>query len=323
MESSAALAETRAYLASPAALDAVNLDPYWPKWDSPYWRMLLLFEMGLASEIPGDLARAFAASLDARCLRFFPYRVEDVPKGFPHQKIPCHCQLGCAAQMLAAAGVDVDAALPWVRPWLLRYQMADGGLNCDEAAYLRERPHSSILSTLPPLEAVLRATARPFTPDEERFLDRGARYLIERRLCRSISRGGALMDPTFLEPTFPRFYDYDVLRGLSFLLEWAERLERPLPEAAIAETVAHLEARERRDGGIAVGRRAFAGVATFRPAPGEDPHGGWTARVPAAHFSLLDAVSVEGERSPHLERAWTGARARLERLRARGLVVAS
>ena len=38
-------------------------------------------------------------------------------------------------QVLAASGIDVERALPWIKPWFVRYQMADGGLNCDEAAY--------------------------------------------------------------------------------------------------------------------------------------------------------------------------------------------
>ena len=39
-------------------------------------------------------------------------------------------------QIIAACGVEVDRALPWARPWFVRYQMSDGGLNCDSDAYL-------------------------------------------------------------------------------------------------------------------------------------------------------------------------------------------
>ena len=55
-----------------------------------------------------------------------------VPGGAdPHRDVSCHCALGSIHQVLAACGVDVDRALPWIRPWFVRYQMADGGLNCD------------------------------------------------------------------------------------------------------------------------------------------------------------------------------------------------
>ncbi|MBL7671447.1 MAG: hypothetical protein JNM39_13260 [Bdellovibrionaceae bacterium] len=40
------------YLSSPGALDSIERDPYWPKWDSPWWHMSLLNEMDLAKEIP-------------------------------------------------------------------------------------------------------------------------------------------------------------------------------------------------------------------------------------------------------------------------------
>ena len=40
------------YLASPEAVASLERDPYWPKWETPWWRMLLLFEMGLADRIP-------------------------------------------------------------------------------------------------------------------------------------------------------------------------------------------------------------------------------------------------------------------------------
>jgi hypothetical protein len=33
------------YLASCKALESIEADPYWPKWDSPWWQMLLLHEM--------------------------------------------------------------------------------------------------------------------------------------------------------------------------------------------------------------------------------------------------------------------------------------
>ena len=85
-------------------------------------------------------------------------RVNPLPEGVdPHRGYPCHCQLGNVYQVLAAYGLDVDKKLPWIRPWFLRYQMADGGLNCDNDAYLAtsECP-SSMVGTIAAFEAVLR-----------------------------------------------------------------------------------------------------------------------------------------------------------------------
>lgn len=47
-----ALAKSISYLSSAEALQSIERDPYWPKWDSPWWHMSLLNEMDLAQEIP-------------------------------------------------------------------------------------------------------------------------------------------------------------------------------------------------------------------------------------------------------------------------------
>ena len=63
---------------------------------------------------------------------------------------------------------------------------------------------SSIVSTLPPLEAILWHTDREFTEQEAVFLDEGARYLIEHRLVCS-KQNGNVIDTDWLKPCFPRF----------------------------------------------------------------------------------------------------------------------
>lgn len=255
------------------ALDAIARDPYWPKWDGPWWRMVLLWEMGLAPRLPKACVDALTRAIDSHCLHHFPIRADEVPPGVdPVRQVPCHCQIGTVYQVLAAAGADVDAALPWIRPWFLKYQLPDGGLNCDEAAYTRPVPRSSFLSTLPPLEAVLFCTPREFTPQERAFVDRGAHYLIRRRLCRSLSKGGVI-DESWLKPCFPRFYFYDVLRGLRFLARWSVRFGQALP-GGLTDLVRNAD----------LGRRDFAGTLTRKLIAGA-----WE-RGPASTFALLDGV---------------------------------
>src|SRR5262249_32545141 len=152
-------------------------------------------------------------------------------------------------------GLDAEREVPWLRAWFPRYQLADGALNCDEEAYTRPVPRGSIVSTLPPLEALLFDARGPLSPAEEAFLDRGAAYLLARRLFRSISKGGAPIDPALLEPCFPRFYHYDVLRGLAFVAAWAERRAKPLPAEAIAEAAAAIARGADAAGRIAARRR--------------------------------------------------------------------
>jgi hypothetical protein len=309
-----ALAETIDSLASDETVRSLEADPYWPKWDGPWWRMVLLHELGIAGAIPKRAVETLTRSLTASWLPFFPLTLAEVPAGKdPVRSVACHCALGCIYQVLTATGVAVDREIPWIRPWFLRYQLPDGGLNCDEAAYTRPVPRSSVVSTLPALEAILYAAPRPLSDAEVSFLDRGARYLIERRLLRSVSGGGKLMDESWLRPTFPRFYDYDLLRGLAWLVRWARELGRELPEEAVRESVAALEKLAPTGGLVAVGQRAWEPVKTrFLE------NGAWKSGAPARTFKLLDEVSVVGNMSVWLTRSWFETSRGLAGLRAEG-----
>lgn len=298
--------DTLSYLRSQAALDALEADAYWPKWTNPFWHMLVLEELGLAGRIPVAVAEALARSM-RRLLPTFPLDESELPAGVdPVRGVPCHCQLGNAYRLLRAAGVDPDAALPWVRPWFLRYQLPDGGLNCDEAAYRRPTPRSSFLSTLPALEAILSAT-RPLSDAERLFLARGARWLTDRGLFRSLSKR-AVARAEFLLPCFPRFYDYDVLRGLRFLARYASEPGADVPRDALEDALAIVE--DLAPGGVVrVGRQGCASAGTRAPTA----TGAWARLPDAFRAPLLDEVSRVGEASVALTREWAEVRAAFPR----------
>jgi hypothetical protein len=54
-------------------------------------------------------------------------------------------------------------------------------------------------------------------------------YLLERGLFRS-KRTGAVIDEAWLQPSLPRFYQYDVLRGLRLVARWGRA---PIPREAL------------------------------------------------------------------------------------------
>jgi len=300
-----------AYLASDAALASLDRDAYWPKWDSPWWHALLLFELGEARHIPDRAARALAAATDRMPLHIFAIHDHEKPPGFdPRRDMQCHCALGSLTQVLLACGVPLPA---WFEPWFARYQMADGGLNCDETAYLAtgECP-SSMVGTIASFEAMRRLA--PADP----FVARAAQFLVERRLTEgSPTRHNAEerdAAPKWLLPCFPRFYFYDVLRGLSALASWARDTGSVLPRAAIAPVVEHL-ARTFPDGVVRIGREGFAGTGTLALRDGQ-----WVREPVAVRFPLLDGTSAIGSASPALTRQWTATRAALLELLERDLV---
>jgi hypothetical protein len=300
------------YLKSDIAIKTVDADAYWPKWNAPWWHMLLLHEMGETKHIPKVMIERYIASLNRLPLKIFPIHPEEMPDGIdPYRGSPCHCQLGNVYQVLSAWGVDVDKELPWIRPWFLRYQMADGGLNCDNEAYLvKDECPSSMVGTIAAFEAVLLHTPRPWTPEEKNFLDEGAQFLMERKLMLgSFTKYNSSERKSAEEWTklcFPRFYLYDVLRGLSALALWAEKTNQSLPKESIADATNFLSLHF-PDGNLKIGRQSFEGAGTIL----QSSSGEWIRNQPATFFSLLEKVSVVGEVSPFLSKQWLETKERI------------
>ena len=133
------------------------------------------------------------------------------------------------------------------------------------------------------LEAVLYLTKRGYTDAEAGFLDMGAQHLIEHRLVCSKSNG-SVINEKWLKPFFPRYFEYDILRGLSYLVEWSRRREQPLSFEIIEKGLDRL-ANYLTDSGIVIARRV------------NDKNGDWRGRA----FPLMKADSEVGTTSalPH------------------------
>lgn len=298
-EYSSALYRSVEYLESDGALKSIKTDPYWPKWNSPWWHMALLHEMGLAEMIPQKIAHAMLEAIDKHYLHYFPFTEKDAPAGTDFRTVMCHCGLASMYKIFYACDIEVDEALPWVREWFLKYQMPDGGLNCDETAYTKPSPKSSMVSTLPALEAIITCSRHKFSEEEINFLDRGAKYIINHRLIRSTA--GAVIDETWKQLCFPRFYEYDILRGFSFLAKWSAVRGRELPEEIISEGVDIIKSHLDEKGEfIVVKRRSYEGAKTFVISN----DGSYTPKKAATTFPLLELVSKKDELSPYLTNEW-------------------
>ena len=255
------------------------------KWDGSWWQLAILCEMGEVERIPRSVVYSALEQLKHGAWQEFVITGHDAPQTeTDKEKMDlCHCELGVFYMILSACGRDTDTELPWIRKWFLQHQLSDGGLNCEPDAYLKSGK-SSIVSSLPPLEAVLFFTDRDYTDAEKRFLDNGARYLIEHRLVCS-KEGGVVINPEWLKPLFPRFFEYDILRGLYYLVEWSRRRGKPLPKDVIEEGIERLKSFTR-------GKRIVMGRQV------NDRYGEWHG--PA--FPLMESVSGVGQESPYLTR---------------------
>ncbi|MEK6624432.1 MAG: hypothetical protein AABY86_05670, partial [Bdellovibrionota bacterium] len=293
-----ALRKTLAYLSSPIAVQSLERDPYWPKWDGPWWHMLLLHEMGLVKVIPSTIIAKMVEILKEHYLTVFPIKQEEVPAGIdPYRQLACHCAVGSIYQVLFDYGIEVDDELPWMRPWFLRYQLPDGGLNCDEQAYTKQTPKSSIVSTLPCLEAVLFCHKHHLTPQEMVFLDRGANYLLRQKLFRKVSSGEVIRQD-WREIKFPRFYEYDFLRGFYFLAKWREQSGLPIPDELVEEVEILVE-HQMTSEGLKLKRYNLFDKRSYNPGTNEF----WAWGL-ASEFDLMKAVSFDGAPCSPLTKKW-------------------
>ena len=299
------------YLNSEAAIQSIERDAYWPKWDSPWWHMSVLFEMGHANLIPRRVVDKIIHQMNAQYLRFFPiYEDEVVQEIDPYTKIPCHCQLGNMYQILRTIKSDIDTHIPWIRPWFIKYQLPDGGLNCEDEAY-RHSKKSSIASSLPVFEAMMLCAEQSELSEEETlFLDQAAKYVIDHHLIYKTS--GEMMDPDFIMLQFPRFYSYDVLRGLTFLVRWKAYRRSNTADAVIIEGFDLLQDKLSKEEHpqLRVERSDLSKTRTRN----HISDGEWHYGAPADYFPLLKEVNTVGKVSPFLTREYDLAKARFDAL---------
>jgi hypothetical protein len=121
-------------------------------------------------------------------------------------------------------GQDVDGIVER----LMDEQLEDGGWNCEaENGSVRSSFHTTI-NVLEGLLAHERATGA--SPEAVEVRRRGEEYLLERELFRRKS-SGEVVNPAWLQFSFPPRWHYDVLRGLEYFRDVGEPLDRRLDEA--------------------------------------------------------------------------------------------
>lgn len=279
------------------SLNSIKLDPYWPKWDSPWWKAVLLLECGQAELIPRRFIDTLIVTVDAHYLHTFPVQESQIPESCdPYRHIICHCALGTLCKLMVACGEKVFERLPWVYEWFIMYQLPDGGYNCDESAYVNSRK-SSFLSTLPMLEALLDIYAATNDTRLVPLLQAGVDYLLRHRIFRSTA--GKMVDPTWLELSFPRFYHYDVLRGLAFVVKWAGITGARLDMSVLNESLQIVAKLLDQDGFLSVGIDNISAEGSLYYT-----EEGWKWGDHSGIFPCLSELCKPGNRSIALTKQW-------------------
>jgi hypothetical protein len=147
------------------------------------------------------------------------------------------CINGRTVMLGAYFGLDVDGIVAR----LLGEQLEDGGWNCDAE---RGSVRSSFATTINVLEGLLaheRATGG--SPASIAARRRGEEYLLERKLFRRKSTGD-VVDPAWLQCSFPSRWHYDVLRALDYF-----RSAGAAPDARMQEAIDILRSKQQANGG--------------------------------------------------------------------------
>jgi hypothetical protein len=146
----------------------------------------------------------------------------------------------CINGMVVTLGAYFDQNVEGVVARLVTEQLEDGGWNCEaENGSVR----SSFHTTIRVLEGLLvheRATGGSAESIAARR--RGEDYLLERRLLRRKSTGDVI-DPAWLQFSFPTRWHYDVLRGLEYF-----RAAGDPPDPRVREAIDLLRSKQQPDG---------------------------------------------------------------------------
>jgi hypothetical protein len=172
---------------------------------------------------------------------------------------------------------------------LVGEQLPDGGWNCEVE---RGATVSSFGTTINVLEGLLeyeRATGSSAGAGVGEARRRGEAYMLERRLFRRKSTG-EVIDPSWLQFSFPTWWHYDVLRGLDYLRE--ANVE---PDERMAEAIGIVEGNRDPDGRWPL-QNVHAGEAHFQMEDREGQPSRWNTLRALRVLDWFGAAAEVGER---------------------------
>lgn len=133
----------------------------------------------------------------------------------------------CINGRVLAIGAYFGEASDQLVERLLNDQLEDGGWNCEAPRSQRSSFHSTICV----LEGLLEyEMAKGAASGVTRARLRGQEYLLERILFRSLSTG-AVIDPDWMQFSFPTRWHYDVLWGLDYMRRAGVEPDQRITEA--------------------------------------------------------------------------------------------
>jgi len=215
--------------------------PYLPKYKSTYWQIMILGLLGMdkshervqrACEFVLNLQLdegGFSAYTKKTALNEYDWMrtkvtlKEKLPPDSNSwaQSVVIEHQYSCLTGNLCAALLRLkyykDPRLVKALNWLVKIQNRDGGWLCPYwKAHIKDT-HGCFYGTICPLEAFSEVPQEERTHEMEQAIRRGAEFLLMHRLFKADHHGYRVINRQWLKFSFPWFYGYNVLRGLSVL----------------------------------------------------------------------------------------------------------
>jgi len=216
-------------------------NPYTPKYKSTYWQVMILGQLGTdkadatarkACEFVFNLQLdegGFSSHTRERALEEYEWmqtrtalkeKRQAQPDAWAKSLVREH-QYSCLTGNLSAAmlriGYGKDPKLKKALKWLLKVQNADGGWLCPYwKAHIRDK-HGCIYGTICPLEAFSEVPEAERSTEMKHAIESGAEFMLMHRLYKADHHGFRVINRNWLRLSFPWFYGYDILRGLSVL----------------------------------------------------------------------------------------------------------
>ena len=194
-------------------------DVYWPKWSATVWQLILIAEMGIPSNHHAVRTGCeYFLKIMAAQDRSWPPHFSDDDQGqvASHRSVWEPCVTGNMARTLTVFGFGEEPRVREMFDWLVRYQLPDGGWNCEPGPWGKEVHHSSFMSTIEPLWAFSALDPQRWPKGGREAVERGAEFMLMHQLYKS-DRTGNVINEEWTKLHFPMFYFYDILHGLRIL----------------------------------------------------------------------------------------------------------
>jgi hypothetical protein len=147
------------------------------------------------------------------------------------------------------------------------------------------------------LEAMLLVYKKTGDDNIKVLLDKGAQYLIKHGIYKSTD--GKIIDEEWLKPTFPGYYNYDILRGFLFLTDWQQTTHSTVPDTIVSDCIDTITNSLNEDGCIIQGKNVFFSEGSLYHIDNS-----WIWKDGSELFQALELFSREGDVSAPLNAKW-------------------